>query len=83
MALQGQASDVERMQPVDILLRTDQVNDFLLVQMHRQRQLNEHAAYLRVFLELAYLGHKLSFTSIRSKLITTISDADLVACPEL
>ena len=57
MALQGQASDVERVQPVDILLGADQVNNFLLVQVHWQGQLNEHAAYLGVILELSYLGH--------------------------
>ena len=51
--------------------------------MHRQRQLNEHTAYLRVILEFAYLGHQLGFTSVRSEFKATISDTDLVARPKL
>lgn len=78
VALQGQAANIERMEPIDVLLRPNHVDDSLFVQVRRQGKLHEHATNLRVFLELANLLHELLFTRVRRQLVTTVADANFV-----
>ena len=57
----GHTPHIDGMEAVYILAVIDGLNDFLLVDMLRQRQLDDEAVYIGILIQLAHTSKQLSF----------------------
>ena len=72
----GEPPDVHRMERVHVLLRGDRLNYRVLVDVLRQRQLNEYAVYLRIAVQR---GDKLKQCFLRDGIVKFIFAAHKAA----
>ena len=64
MALKGEAAYVKWVETIYVLFWTDHIDDLLLLQVHRQRQLDKHTANLWIVLQLADFLHEFVFCGV-------------------
>jgi hypothetical protein len=73
-------ADVQRMHPVYVFIRANQLKHLLLVDMLRQWQLYQYSIHTIVFAHLSHASIDLFLSGLRRQVVSAILDTQLLTC---